>query len=123
MPVKHPVSIIPFCYVYDYAVDGGAISTFNLFTPPNNSTVISYSVILLSTLTGNVASVVSFGFTSAATALFTYVIGNYGTTGNIVTGQPVITVPNANYLTMSISAFALTGGSLKFTGLISATDI
>jgi len=107
---------------YDFAVDGGAISTItpsNSPTLPANAIILGGTVDITTTLTSGGAATIALGLGSgaqiaslnAATAVASYAAGQLAIIP-VFTAATYVKVTAATRLTLTVAAFALTAGKM-----------
>lgn len=116
-----------FSNIYNFAVDGGAVSTINLgtFFKPNTK-IQNYNIQVLTAFTSGGAATVSIGATGLATTTFFNGVAvatlalNYVAT---VTNTIIVVPSTGSQLTITIATAALTAGRLIFSANCLEMDV
>lgn len=106
-------------FVYDFAVNGGTVGTFNMgvFLPQNVIIYFGYAKVVTTLTSGGLATL-AIGVGSATFSLVDHTAVSNFTAGAIIPGIDLLAAPKTNYvtneLTFTIEVANLTAGKLVY---------
>jgi hypothetical protein len=101
---------------YDFAVDGGAVSTFDLFTAGADVVLKSFHAYVKTAATSGGSATVALGVTGSATAFVDTTAGAVANlTANAVLGSAIAPrrLPSGSKVIMTVGTAALTAGKIE----------